>query len=84
MMIVYYALILLANSVLYMCMINRSLKSDYLVGKHVQILFMYGEPLYSGRKGIITTIDSVGQIHGTWGGCALIPGTDKWKIIESN
>lgn len=37
---------------------------------------MDGEPDYSGRVGIITHIDDAGQLHGTWGGCAVIPTID--------
>ena len=31
---------------------------------------------YDGRTGVI---DSLGQIHGTWGGLALIPGKDEFR-----
>ena len=31
---------------------------------------------YDGKTGVVESIDSLGQIHGTWGGLALIPGTD--------
>lgn len=37
---------------------------------------------YSGREGIITHIDDMGQLHGTWGGLALVPGIDDFKVIE--
>ena len=36
---------------------------------------------YSGREGVITEIDGVGQLHGTWGGLAIIPGIDEFEII---
>lgn len=45
-------------------------------GTKVEIISMKGEPQYTGRKGEITHIDDAGQIHGTWGGCALILGED--------
>ena len=32
-----------------------------------------GEPQYTNREGVVTHIDDAGQIHGTWGGCAVIP-----------
>lgn len=51
-------------------------------GDKIKIIEMSGEPEYSGKEGIITHIDSIGQIHGTWGGCALIPTTDKFTVIE--
>ena len=37
---------------------------------------------YDGRTGVITHIDDLGQLHGTWGGCALIPGVDRFEIIN--
>lgn len=41
------------------------------IGDRIRIIRMEGEPQYTGREGIITHIDDAGQIHGTWGGCAL-------------
>ena len=37
---------------------------------------------YDGRVGVIKHIDSKGQLHGTWGGLALIPEEDEYVIIE--
>ena len=39
---------------------------------------------YIGREGIVQFIDSIGQLHGTWGGLAIIPDTDKFKVINNN
>jgi hypothetical protein len=44
---------------------------------------MDGEPSYSGRCGTVEYIDDAGQIHGTWGGCALIPGIDTFEIVKA-
>ena len=52
------------------------------VGDKIKILYMDGEPDYIGREGVIERIDSIGQLHGTWGGCAVIPQTDSYKVIE--
>lgn len=52
------------------------------VGDKIRIIFMNGEPQYSGKTGIVEHIDDIGQIHGSWGGCALIPGTDEFEIIK--
>ena len=46
------------------------------VGDMIYIYNMFGEPHYSGKKGIVRSIDDMGQIHGTWGGCALVSGDD--------
>ena len=43
---------------------------------------MEGEPQYKDREGVITHIDDAGQIHGTWGGCALIPEIDTFVILN--
>lgn len=53
------------------------------VGDWIQIQYMEGEPQYSGKIGEITHIDDAGQLHGTWGGCAIIPGADEFDIIEN-
>lgn len=52
------------------------------VGDKIRILYMDGEPEYDGKKGTVTHIDDAGQIHGTWGGCALIPGVDEYEVID--
>lgn len=36
-----------------------------------------------GKEGVITDIDALGQLHGTWNGLAIIPGLDKFEIIEN-
>jgi hypothetical protein len=53
-------------------------------GDKIKIIWMKGEPEYSGRVGVVLCIDGIGQIHGTWGGCALIPGVDQFEIIEED
>lgn len=55
---------------------------EYQIGQKVKIIDMEGEPQYIGKEGVIEHIDSIGQLHGSWGGCALIPGLDSFKIIE--
>lgn len=52
------------------------------VGDRIEILEMRGEPDYSGRVGVVRTIDSIGQLHGTWGGLAVVPEEDKIRIIK--
>ena len=48
----------------------------------IKILHMNGEPQYEGREGVVTYIDAIGQLHGTWGGCAVIPETDRFVVIK--
>ena len=52
------------------------------IGDVIKIISMQGEPDYTGRSGIVTRIDSLGQIHGTWGGLAIIPEEDTLQIIN--
>jgi hypothetical protein len=35
----------------------------------------------NGRIYTVDYIDDAGQIHGTWGGCALIPELDTFKVM---
>lgn len=58
------------------------MKNLELIGKRIRIIEMYGEPQYTGKEGSITHIDDMEQIHGTWGGCAIVPGIDSFEIIE--
>ena len=44
--------------------------------------WMDGESRYAGKQGVITKIDDMGQLHGTWGGLAVIPGVDEFTIIK--
>ena len=52
------------------------------VGDKIRIISMEGEPQYSGKEGVIQFIDSMGQLHGTWGGCAVIPGEDSFVVLK--
>lgn len=38
---------------------------------------------YNGKEGIVEYIDSIGQLHGTWGGLAVIPECDTFVVIKS-
>lgn len=42
----------------------------------------YTPESYVGREGTVTHIDSMGQLHGTWGGLAVIPGVDGFEVIK--
>lgn len=52
------------------------------VGRTVVIRRMKGEPQYSGRTGTVMSVDDAGQLHGTWGGCALIPEEDQFEFVS--
>ena len=55
------------------------------VGDKIRIIKMCDELSgieYEGREGIIEHIDSMGQLHGTWGGLAIIPEVDVVQILS--
>lgn len=52
------------------------------VGDLIRITYMDEEPHYAGKEGVVEFIDSLGQIHGSWGGCALIPSIDSFVIVK--
>ena len=58
------------------------MENKKLIGKKIKIINMLGEPNYAGKEGIVTYIDDMGQIHGTWGGLAILPEVDTFEIIE--
>jgi hypothetical protein len=37
---------------------------------------------YDGRAGIVGHIESLGQLYGSWGGLAVIPGVDEYEILR--
>lgn len=57
-------------------------KQNAKVGDKIHIVNMEGEPEYTGREGVVEYIDSIGQLHGTWGGCGLLPDVDTYIVIE--
>ena len=52
------------------------------IGDKIRIIYMKGEPNQTGKVGIVKTIDSFGQLHGTWSGLAVIPDMDEFEILE--
>jgi len=63
-------------------MTNTPFDSDIKVGDKIRIGHLDGEDTsYDGREGTVEHIDSIGQLHGTWGGLAVIPGVDNFEII---
>ena len=62
------------------CELNNKEKRVEM-GSVILIIEMKEENNYSGKYGKVLHVDDIGQIHGTWGGCALIPGVDIYLII---
>ena len=53
------------------------------MGDIIRIIYMSGIDSYSGRVGVVRHIDDMGQLHGTWGGLALIPELDDFIVLEA-
>jgi len=56
-----------------------SMNPEVKIGDKIRIVQMI-DPYenYDGRVGVVEHIDSMGQLHGTWGGLALIPEEDEY------
>ena len=52
------------------------------IGDKIKILNMVDELDYIGRVGIVKSIDDAGQLHGTWGGLAVIPNYDSFVVVR--
>ena len=60
---------------------KESLENLYL-GKTIRIINLQGEgDRYAGKTGKVTHIDDIGQLHGDWGGLAVIPDVDSFEIV---
>ena len=58
---------------------------ENLIGKRIRIVSMDDElrgEEYKGREGIVVHVDSMGQLHGTWGSLAVIPETDRFVVLD--
>lgn len=53
------------------------------IGDRIRIIYMAGEPQYTGREGTVSYIDDIRQIHGSWGGLALHEDEDAYEIIKN-
>ena len=38
---------------------------------------------YNDKEGVVEHIDCIGQLHGTWGGLAVIPECDTFVVIKN-
>ena len=63
-------------------------KSTFKVGDRIKIVKMDDKDgsdvearLYDDREGTIERIDGAGQLHGTWGGLAIIPEIDNVEKV---
>lgn len=54
---------------------------EMYLGKMIKIIHMSGEEDYDGKVGKVEHVDSLLQLHGTWGGLAVILGLDEIEIL---
>lgn len=59
---------------------KKQLEERYL-GKTIVIVAMMGEPRYTGKMGVVESVDDSGQLHGTWGFLAIQPENDKFAVV---
>jgi len=55
------------------------------VGTKIKIISLedpYTRESYNGREGEVTFIDDLGNLFGTWGSLAVIPGVDDYVVIK--
>ena len=52
------------------------------IGDRIKIIQVDGVPKCEGKEGVVKYIDDLGRRHGVWGGCALIPGTDQFELVQ--
>ena len=59
--------------------------TEVKVGDKIRIIHMEDRYLpnneYDGKEGYVTSIDDMGQLHGTWGGLAVIPEEDEFIVL---
>ena len=60
----------------------KEMHEELYLGKKITIINMDGELRYNGKEGTVTRVDDAGQLWGTWGGLAIIPGVDDFQVID--
>ena len=55
--------------------------SNLKIGTYIKVLKIKDEPDYKGKIEKLVLIDDANQIHGTWGGRALIPEVDSFIAL---
>lgn len=56
------------------------------VGSVIKIVELFEEKdlSYVNRTGVVEFIDDAGQLHGSWGGLAVIPEKDKFLVLRAD
>ena len=62
---------------------KRLINEKRYLGKQVRINHLEGEDgRYDGREGRVTHVDDMGDLHGTWGGLAIIAESDDFEVLN--
>lgn len=65
---------------------NKKSYYNYLVGKAILIVNIGDKDEFSdryiGRVGVVESVDSIGHLHGTWGGMVIIPEEDDFIVTH--
>ena len=68
---------------------RKQIMEEVKIGDTIRIIRMNDDGgkdlqarMYNGRSGVVEHIDSIGQLHGTWGGLAVIPGVDEIETLK--
>lgn len=60
----------------------RERNEKIFLGCEIVITHLDGEDgRYDGKSGIVERVDDMGQLHGTWGFLAVIPGQDSFRVV---
>lgn len=58
------------------------------VGDKIRIIEMYDDngkdwqaSRLNGKEGVVEYVDDAGQLHGTWGGLAVNPACDDFRVL---
>lgn len=63
---------------------RRAANPEVKPGDKIRIIKMNDElqgAEYTGREGVVDYIDDLGQLHGTWGGLAVLPEEDIYELV---
>lgn len=56
---------------------------EIFLGCEIVITHLSGEDgTYDGKSGIVEYVDDMGDLHGTWGFLAVIPGQDRFRVVS--
>ena len=58
----------------------KELREKY-VGKKVRVNILDDWNPILNKTGVVEYVDDVGQLHGTWGGLAVIPNIDDIELV---